>query len=171
MKITTESSRIEVEAVYDLARQLPSLLQRQEDELREVQEHMHALKAAGLIYAAEHWRNKKYFYLIYPQVGGQRKRQYVGTDPKRIAEAKAGIQRGKDYDLLNEKVAAIESRIVAAKRRIISAQFELKSALSQLRPDGDTTAKAWGDECHHRHGDSHRPAPAAIAPDTVTMAQ
>jgi hypothetical protein len=169
MMTTTERSRIEVEAVNDLARQLPSLLQRQEDELREVQERMHALKAAGLIYAAEHWRNKKYFYLIYPQVGGQRKRQYVGTDPDRIAEARAGIQRGKDYDLLKENVAAIESRITAAKFHINSAQFELRSALSQLRPDGDTYPKAWRNECHHLHGDSHRPAPAAIAPESVTM--
>ncbi len=169
MMTTTERSRIEVEDVHDLARQLPSLLQRQEDELKEVQEHMHALKAAGLTYAVEHWRDKKYFYLIYPQVDGQRKRQYVGTDPERIAEARAGIQRGKDYDLLKEKVAAIESRIMTAKRRINSAQFELRSALLQLRPDGDAAAKAWRDDCHHHHGDSHRSALAATAPNTVTM--
>lgn len=77
---------------------------------------MDELVRAGLIYATEYWRkgsdgNPKYFYLLYPQQPGEpRRREYVGCDTTRVEEARAGIQRAKEYDELAAHMAALAGR-------------------------------------------------------------
>ncbi len=148
-------------AVRDLAAQLPELILVREHELQNAKERMLTLKAAGLIYAAEHWRKGKYLYLIYPQVNGQRERKYIGADPARIAEAKAGIQRAIEYDQLTAKVKSMESRLSMA-------QSHLHSMLRFLRVDGDSSELARRGFCHHENGVTTRPVPASTAGMSVT---
>lgn len=100
-----------------MVHKLPILLDQLANELTDVVRRMETLKAAGLIYAVEHWRkdaagHPKYFYLNYPtHAGEKRRREYIGCDPARIEAAQAGIVRAGEYDQLAEKKAAIEARI------------------------------------------------------------
>jgi len=100
-----------------LAGKLPALIEALEAEITEVAERMATLKKAGLVYATEHWRKDandepKYFYLLYPQKPGEpRRRDYVGCDPEKIEEARAGIERGKEYDALEAQQSALAGRV------------------------------------------------------------
>lgn len=99
-------------ALIDLATDLLVLLATLEGQMVEVTEQMAALKQGGLIYATGYWRkdrNKQptYFYLLYPHKKGERRRRdYIGSDPRRIDEALAGIVRAHDYDNLAARTLA-----------------------------------------------------------------
>ncbi len=82
---------------------LPDLIERSAGDVKSLDDQMKALKRAGLIYASPHWREGKYFYLIHPTTAEGRKREYVGTDPKRIEQAMAAIERAKQYDELRQQ--------------------------------------------------------------------
>lgn len=89
---------------------------------------MTALQQAGLIYASEYWRSDKYLYLIYPSRDGQRERKYVGADEAKIAEAKAAMQRAKDYDSLAAQASAIERKLFGGCGRLREAVALLSGA-------------------------------------------
>ena len=72
--------------VEELASQLPALIAAHKADLASKQKAMKELQTAGLTYAAEHWRDGKYLYLIHPSRDGQRERKYVGADPAKIKE-------------------------------------------------------------------------------------
>lgn len=99
-----------------LAGALPELIRGLDAEIEKVAGRMGELDRAGLIYATEHWRkgndgNPKYFYLLYPQQPGEpRRREYVGCDTTKIEDARAGIQRAKEYDELAAQMDALASR-------------------------------------------------------------
>lgn len=109
------------EELEDLAGMLPAIIATQKDMLAAKVSEMQALKKAGLIYANEHWRDGKYLYLIFPSRGGDRERRYVGADEKKIADAKASIQRAKDYDVLASEVRGIEQRLSRGRESLQSA--------------------------------------------------
>lgn len=96
-----------------LAGELPALIQKMELDMDAVAIRMAGLKDAGLVYASEHWRKDnegepRYFYLIYPQKQGeQRRREYVGCDQRKIEQARAGIARAKEYDVLSGSLAKL----------------------------------------------------------------
>ena len=79
------------------------------------------LKRAGLVYATEHWREGRYLYLVHPQHDGERKREYVGTDPKKIKAAQDAIARARDYDALAERARQIEATLYEGGQRLASA--------------------------------------------------
>jgi hypothetical protein len=102
-------------ALAEIAKQIEQIDSR----LASIANEMANLKAAGLIYAGEHLRDGKYFYLIYPsQNGAPRKREYVGIDPERITEARAGIARAKLYESLKRDQERLEARLNAASFRL-----------------------------------------------------
>ena len=96
-----------------LAGELPALIQKMEIDMDAMAIRMAGLKDAGLVYASEHWRKDnegepRYFYLIYPQKQGeQRRREYVGCDQRKIEQARAGIARAKEYDVLSGSLAKL----------------------------------------------------------------
>jgi len=92
-----------------LANSVPRLIDKIDVELQDVSRRMKALERAGLIYASEHWREEKYLYLIYPMREGDRRRVYIGADAERVAAARAGIERGREFDQLAKKRREIES--------------------------------------------------------------
>lgn len=95
----------------------------------ELAERMSALKAQGLIYATEHWKDRKYMTLLYPiQAGEPRKRVYVGKDPVKVQEAKDQIQRAKDYDALAEKARRLDAALVEGLTRLQEATRVLSKA-------------------------------------------
>ena len=103
-----------------LAGSLPELIDRLDAAIASTTATMKRLEVAGLIYAAEHWRDGKYLYLIHPSKDGQRERKYVGADPAKIAEAKAGILRGHEYDQLATRLRKLERAAQAGQSRLDS---------------------------------------------------
>ena len=116
------STSKELASVLARVNKLPLTISKLDEQICAVDERMHALKKAGLIYATGHVRAGKYFMLVHPQKNGVRpKPTYVGTDAKKILEAKEAIERAKEYDKLAEV-----SKTLAAKVR------DAKDALGQL---------------------------------------
>ena len=97
--------------VEELASQLPALISAHKADLASKQKAMKELQTAGLTYAAEHWRDGKYLYLIHPSRDGQRERKYVGADPAKIAVAQASIRRAGEYDQLSREAMQIEVKL------------------------------------------------------------
>lgn len=97
-----------VKQLNTLAASLPGVIAKLDAELAEAHKRMAQLKRAGLIYATEHWREGRYLYLVHPQQDGERKREYVGTDPKKIKAAQEAIARAHEYDKLADQVRQIE---------------------------------------------------------------
>ncbi|QGG78935.1 hypothetical protein [Pseudomonas syringae] len=111
-----------------LSAELPGLIEALEVEIQTLTDSMAGLEKAGLIYASEHWRKgsdgePKYFYLLYPQKPGEpRKREYVGCDVQKIDEARASIERGREYDELRTKLLALEGRIYHVQQAMSEAR-------------------------------------------------
>lgn len=125
--VKTTKAVKDLEAVSAL---LPSLIDAQAARTAAFQEQMDALKKAGLIYANPHLRQGKYFYLVYPvKNGGVRKREYVGIDPDKIAQAKASIERAKRYEALAAESRALDHQLTDAGQ----ALQRLATTLGRLR--------------------------------------
>nr|CAC79150.1 hypothetical protein 15.4 kDa [uncultured bacterium] len=133
MATKTKKAQHTAELVKLSADLLP-LIEALEVEIETVSQRMAALKKAGIIYASEHWRKEKgepkYFYLLYPQQPGEpRKREYIGCDPERIAEARQGIARSKEYDELATILAGLTSRV----HHVTQAMHEARRYLTGKR--------------------------------------
>lgn len=112
-------------AIQDLkesSAKLPALIVARATRLADLHERMSQLKQAGLIYAAAHWREGKYLYLVHPvKKSGERKREYVGNDPAKIEEAKAALERAKQYDELEAKSGDLERQLMEVRRYLQNA--------------------------------------------------
>lgn len=147
MATKTKKAQHTAELVKLSADLLP-LIEALEVEIETVSERMAELKKAGIIYASEYWRKSappkkkgdtdapqekgepKYFYLLYPQQPGEpRKREYIGCDPERIAEARQGIARAKEYDELATILAGLTSRV----HHVTQAMHEARRYLTGKR--------------------------------------
>lgn len=99
-----------IENLAALAAALPDRIAQLDTAKNDLDAKMRALKEQGLIYASEHMKDGKYLVLVYPmQPGEARRREYVGKDPQKMQEARAAIQRGKDYDMLAQRSRRLES--------------------------------------------------------------
>lgn len=95
----------------ELAAALPGVIDRLGAELQTISKRMAALKRAGLCYASLYCREGKYVYLNHPIENGNRKREYVGTDQRKIEAAKKSIARGVEYAELSKQLKMLESRL------------------------------------------------------------
>jgi hypothetical protein len=85
----------------ELSNKLPHLIEQHSARVNNIALQMDELSKAGLIYASTHWREGKYFYLVYPvKAGEKRRRDYIGTDKEKIEAAQASIERAKSFDVL-----------------------------------------------------------------------
>lgn len=112
-----------------VAARLPTLIASAGAKIEAIASRMAQLKKAGLIYATEHWRKDRktgepmYLYLLYPShVGEKREREYIGCDPEKVAAARAGIQRGKEFDQLNKQHKLMQSNLHEAYNTLKRAQ-------------------------------------------------
>jgi len=115
------------------AGKLPELIERNANEVERLAGEMKTLKKAGLIYASPHWRAKKYFYLIHPTNADGRRREYVGTDPDKIADAHAGIERAEQYDALRQQYDARLRELARIERELQHAVAGLQSLVTTKR--------------------------------------
>lgn len=127
-----------VKQLNTLAAALPGVITKLDAELATAQKRMAQLKRAGLIYATEHWREGRYLYLVHPQHDGERKREYVGTDPKKIKAAQDAIARARDYDAPRPPC----TKAASAWRR--------PSITCRASANGDAWPRSTARACHQR---------------------
>ncbi|MDP2785766.1 MAG: hypothetical protein Q8O38_14415 [Sulfurimicrobium sp.] len=65
----------------------------------------------GYSFGAIHYKAGKYAYLIHPQQNGERIREYIGTDPEKIANAHAQIARAQRHQQLLKEINQLENRL------------------------------------------------------------
>lgn len=112
-------------------------------ELLQLEKEMAALEKAGLEYAAPHYREGKYFYLISSMRDGQRERRYIGADPEKIRAALDAIERGKEYDALGRAVSALLARfdrVRYSSREIVDTIAAARRDLPKRKPRTPTPA-------------------------------
>lgn len=101
--------------LQQLAARIPAMLAALESELSATAAEMDALNRQGLIYATTFWRKHdgvpKYFYLNHTDAQGDRVKTYIGCDAAQIEQAQAAVDRAKQYDDLQRKFKALESRV------------------------------------------------------------
>lgn len=106
-----------IKELQTMGDKLPALIEAHSVRIDELAEQMAELDKAGLIYAAPHWREGKYFYLVYPvKSGDKRRRDYIGTDTQKIEDAQAAIARGKAYDVLAAQHKRYEGFLIDTRR-------------------------------------------------------
>jgi hypothetical protein len=104
-----------------LQKRIEKTLQR----IKDIKTQMALLQKQGLIYATPYWRageghgeSSDYLYLLHSMrkttnATGGRVREYIGNKQKKIDAAMAGIDRGKQYDVLSHE---LERRIACIQK-------------------------------------------------------
>jgi len=78
----------------ELATEVAMALDDLTDKISRIDDEIVALLKAGVAEGKPNWREGKYLYLAYPpKEDGTRFREYIGCDPKRIADALARVER------------------------------------------------------------------------------
>lgn len=119
--------------VAKLGSGIPKAIKARLDEKDETLAEIEMLQALGITHAVPHWRDKKYLYLIHPQVGGERKREYIGCDPVKCAEAFGRVERGKQYVKLRRRVDELDRQLHNATRELLAVY----AALDAKPPSGE----------------------------------
>ena len=123
------TSKHHIAELSKMSTQLPELIATLDAASTDLAQRMAELRAQGLIYATEHWKDQKYMTLLYPiQAGQPRKRVYVGKDPAKVQDAKAKIQRAKEYDALAAKAQRLDETLMEGFRRLQDAASVLGRA-------------------------------------------
>lgn len=103
---------------------------------------MEQLLDAGLTDASLHWRKdargeRTILELLHPtgspyETQNGRRREYIGKDPQKIAEAKARVDRYHQYQMLQQKVRSDESELVTIKHRIDALEMMALAVQQEL---------------------------------------
>jgi hypothetical protein len=101
----------EILKLQAMATQLVNNLYQAADHIASLQAQLDTLAAAGMTTAAPTYRAGKYLYLVSPMIDGQRKREYIGNDPERIAAALEMIERQHQHDQLKARLDAYTSQL------------------------------------------------------------
>lgn len=98
---------------------------RESIELEEAK--MVKLQTKGLIYAGTWYKAGKYLYLVHPDEDGNgRKREYIGADEQKIADALAGIERGQKYLVCAARKKHLEQRLRDIAYHLTNAKYSAK---------------------------------------------
>jgi hypothetical protein len=119
-------------ALDDVAQGLRAL----EAHLVTIQEQVADLEQAGVTEASPYWRkdkegNPRILYLIHPSQNGQRKREYVGVDPAKQADALARVQRWEQRQRLLEQVNRLAARLDQIRHDVCAIQIAVADELAR----------------------------------------
>lgn len=104
---------------YDHCDQVKANITKLTTKAAALRESAETLKTAGITTSKPTYRDGKYLYLVGPMVDGSRTREYVGSDPAKIAEALAKVDRQKQYDELKNELAGLERRLSGIQSDLI----------------------------------------------------
>jgi hypothetical protein len=96
------------------------------EEKRLLTARLRRLESLGMTDATPHYREGKYLYLIHPMVNGERVREYIGADPKRIETALAMVERNRLY---HEEVKPDLEKINYLLRSVSQQLYQLLTSL------------------------------------------
>ena len=103
------------------------VLWQMEEKLRQVTLELKNLETRPRINAGLHWRSGKYLYLIHPAKQGQRKREYIGSDPDKIATAEAAVSNFHRHTELCRQKRNLTYEISTIDRRIDNIVWSLNA--------------------------------------------
>jgi prefoldin subunit 5 len=118
---------------------LTAKLERLIGHMRRIQARMDELTNAGMTTSKPVYRNGKYLTLVSPMIGGARSRQYIGSDPAKIAEAMAMIDRQQEYNNLQTALADLNSNLTYIQSNLedhikTAQRLDKKHATSGIPP-------------------------------------
>jgi hypothetical protein len=77
---------------------------------RQLRDQIDQLEQAGTTTASAYWRDDKYLVLVHPMDNGHRRREYIGNDPDRVAEALAKIERHRQAEDVRRQLHDLHTR-------------------------------------------------------------
>jgi hypothetical protein len=98
---------IDLHSLADRAPNPHQLLQ----ECEQIRLELAELDRLGLTDASPTWKDDRYLVLAYPQVNGQRRREYVGNDPARVKRALTRVRRSRRHRRLQHKLTHLERQL------------------------------------------------------------
>ena len=81
------------------------------------------LETAGIANATEYWRDDRYLYLIYPMTAGERRREYIGSQPAKVQSAIDSVDRYKLYSRLRDQRATLQQELETTCTRLQGVLF------------------------------------------------
>ncbi len=114
--------------VWRISEQLDSLKSLRMNLLAEFE----ALQGSPRIAATPYWHQQRYLYLVRPQKGGKRVREYIGAQPERINEALAAVRREQRYQDVCRELQDIEEKIRTSTFKLDSFLWELAKVPQNL---------------------------------------
>jgi hypothetical protein len=105
-----------------IAEMIVARLKQQQQILDEIRD----LETSGITDASMYWRDGKFLYLNHPSQNGERVREYVGSDPDKIKEAKAQVERYQRWVKLQSELRHITNGLVAAEHGLEDVSERLK---------------------------------------------
>jgi hypothetical protein len=121
-------------ALQEIAQDLQSL----QDHLAAIKDQIADLEQAGVTEASPYWRkdkegNPRILYLIHPSQNGQRKREYVGVDPAKQADALARVQRWEQRQRLLEQANRLAARLDRIRHDVSAIQIAVTEELAHCQ--------------------------------------
>lgn len=92
-------------------------------QIEALSEQIENLETAGIANATEYWRDEKYLYLIYPMKAGERRRDYIGSQPAKVQAAIDSIDRFKRYSVLRKEMATLQAELKTVYTRLQRVLF------------------------------------------------
>lgn len=103
------------EKFRELLHEISPLMSQFETRHAELHTALDQMKGLPMTNAHPYWLNGLYLYLVYPRKRGEsRRRDYVGNDPQRVAEAIELIDRSRHYRAIQAELRELENRIQMA---------------------------------------------------------
>lgn len=108
-----------------------------------IEHQIAALEQHEMFYATEWWKDNKYLYLVSPtDQDGNRKRQYIGCDQQKIAEARQKITRWQTHRDLKKERLKLQLALRSREYDLDLLARNLKSLI------GDNPGQALAETCH-----------------------
>lgn len=99
-----------------------------EERLETIERELAQLEEHERITASVHWRDGKYLVLVYPtDKDGNRKRQYIGSDPAKVKEALDAVQRQERYEQLSQEKLDLRHKINWIDHDLSNLVYKLKT--------------------------------------------
>lgn len=111
-------------------KQLLAKIQKTHDKhkatIKQLRKEQAALKKAGISYGNPSYKQGKYMRIVKPSKAGEKRAfDYIGTDPVKQQAALEALERGRQYDALEEQVQAIDASLGALERSVSNVVRQL----------------------------------------------
>jgi len=122
-------------------KQLLAKIQKTHDQrvttVKQIRKEQAALKKAGINYGSAHYKQGKYLRIVKPSKAGEKRAfDYVGADPVKQQAALDALERGRQYDALEEQAQAVQDSLG-------TLETALSNVIRELEWSQKTAAGSW----------------------------